>query len=198
LIHELVTRGVRPICLSTDYVFEGKRGNYRESDPTLPTTAYGKNKLAIERSLTCLTQDHLIVRVGKVHGTGREDRSMMADIAEVLRRGEEARCAYDQLYSPTAVSDVVTGVVALIAMDARGTFHLSSPEVTSPYELAHKIKRLVPGCTGPINRVSIKEIPLAERRPFNTTLNADKLGALVPMRYQPVEQSLVEIAQRYS
>ena len=197
LIGALLQREITPVYLSTDYVFEGTAGNYKETDPTLPTTSYGKNKLAIERHLKELSSEYLIVRIGKVYGTRFEDRSVILDIANALRRGEEARCAYDQIYSPTLIDDMVRGIAKLIDRGARGIFHLSSLEVMSPYELATKIKDSIPGCKGMIRRWSIKDINLPEERPLNTTLNSEKLSALAPFRYQSVDQSLMEIRTRY-
>jgi len=197
LIGALLQRGITPVYLSTDYVFEGTAGNYRETDPTRPTTSYGRNKLAIERHLKGLGDEYLIVRIGKVYGTRFEDRSVILDIVNALRTGEEARCAYDQLYSPTLIEDVVLGIAKLIETGARGIFHLSNHEVMSPYELANKIKSSIPGCGGMIRPWSIKDVNLCEERPLNTTLNSEKLSALAPFRYQSVDQSLMEIRDRY-
>ena len=197
LIGALLERGITPVYLSTDYVFEGTNGDYRETDLTLPTTSYGKNKLAIERHLKELSDEYVIVRIGKVYGTRFEDRSVILDIVKALRRGEEARCAYDQIYSPTLINDMVVGIARLIEMGARGVFHLASHEVMSPCDLAKKIKDSIPGCTGMIRPCSIKDFNLSEERPLNTTLNSEKLSALASLRYHSVVESLTEIRARY-
>ena len=39
--------GAKLIYVSTDYVFDGERGMYREDDPTTPINCYGESRIAI-------------------------------------------------------------------------------------------------------------------------------------------------------
>ena len=54
-------RGIRLIYISSDYVFDGERGLYREDDPVNPTSLYGRTKLAGEM-IVLAVPDALVVR----------------------------------------------------------------------------------------------------------------------------------------
>jgi len=51
----------RLVYISTDYVYEGNNGNYKETDPVLPYNEYAWTKLGGECSVK-LVSNHLIIR----------------------------------------------------------------------------------------------------------------------------------------
>jgi dTDP-4-dehydrorhamnose reductase len=51
----------RLVYISTDYIYEGTVGNYKETDPILPYNEYAWTKLGGECSV-CLVPNHLIIR----------------------------------------------------------------------------------------------------------------------------------------
>ena len=52
---------IRLIYISTDYVFDGKKGYYKENDKTKPQSIYGKSKLEAEKIVSKL-KNYLIIR----------------------------------------------------------------------------------------------------------------------------------------
>ena len=54
-------RKIRLVYISTDYVYKGDRGNYKETDEILPFNKYAWTKLGGEASAQCV-ENHLIIR----------------------------------------------------------------------------------------------------------------------------------------
>ena len=89
--------------LSTDYVFDGALDRaYREDDPTCPSTAYGRSKLAGEEQIAARHRNHLILRTAWVYSPFGVNfvKTMLrlgAERDEVARRrrsmGQSDQCA---------------------------------------------------------------------------------------------------------
>ena len=62
LVKACSEKNVKIIFFSTSYVYPGKRGNYKESDPLLPWNNYGWSKLGAEAAVQ-MYKNSLIVRV---------------------------------------------------------------------------------------------------------------------------------------
>src|ERR1700679_16102 len=69
MIDDALVAGLMPVFASSDYVFDGVRGGYRETDEPTPCTEYGRQKLAIERRLAAVSEPWLTVRLSRVVGT---------------------------------------------------------------------------------------------------------------------------------
>jgi dTDP-4-dehydrorhamnose reductase len=102
----------RVVYLSTDYVFEGDRGSYREEDRPAARTAYGRSKLAGERAvLLDEAAGHKVVRSAAVSGRGARFFDWL--VAE-LRAGREVRLFDDCFFSPTPAELLADSVVDLV------------------------------------------------------------------------------------
>ncbi|MFC9998310.1 dTDP-4-dehydrorhamnose reductase [Nocardia sp. NPDC127526] len=104
--------GARLIHLSTDYVFPGTSDRpYEPTDPTGPSTVYGRSKLAGEQAVLDLSPEARIVRTAWVY-TGRG-----ADFVATMRRLERERetisVVNDQFGSPTYAPDLAAGLIEL-------------------------------------------------------------------------------------
>ena len=59
---------IRPIFISTEFAFDGEKGNYNEDDRTNPIVLYAKQKLLIEKYIQSSFSDYIIFRLAKVYG----------------------------------------------------------------------------------------------------------------------------------
>src|SRR2546425_11105670 len=92
------------VQVSTDYVFDGERGGYSESDEPRPVNKYGESKLAGEKALMTKLEKEMwsIARSSVIYGWGRPSRPNAATfVYEKLSRGESIRMASDLFSSPT-------------------------------------------------------------------------------------------------
>jgi len=127
--------GARLIHLSTDYVFDGRKGEpYVEDDPTGPLSAYGRSKLVGERAVAEAAPDHAIVRTAWLFGVG--GRNFVDTVLRLAAERDELRVVADQVGSPTWVGHLARALLDLAEGDARGVFHITAAGTCSWYDLA--------------------------------------------------------------
>lgn len=102
----------RFVFLSTGYVYDGKKGNFLESDVVLPQTVYGKSKLAGENYVRSKLLSYSILRFSPIYGLGSiYHQSVFDQIRTKLQRGLTVEL------SETEVHSFLSMTVALDAID---------------------------------------------------------------------------------
>ena len=133
------TSGARLVQVSTDFVFNGKRGPYDEQARPDPVNYYGRTKLAGENAVREAGRANLaIVRTVLLYGTGRDLRrsNIVLWVADQLSQGESLHIVDDQHRTPTHVDDLADGIERLLHHEATGIYHVSGADMVSVYELA--------------------------------------------------------------
>ena len=129
------------IHLSTDFIFDGKKGNYKETDTPKPLNYYGVTKLKSEEVLIASQVDFTILRTILVYGQvfDKSRNNIVLWVKKSLEAKKEITIVDDQYRMPTYVEDLA--LACKIAMDKKaiGTFHISSKKLLSIYELAQQI-----------------------------------------------------------
>lgn len=185
--------------LSTDYVFDGKLARpYREDDPTGPTSAYGRSKLAGEEKIRALHPNHVILRTAWVYSPfGANFVKTMLRLGETR---EEVGVVADQLGNPTSALDIADALLAIarrVTTDAspslRGVFNLAGQGEASwadlaeaTFETAEKLGRRPVR----VRRITTADYPTPALRPANSRLDTTKLGEFYGLALPPWRQSL--------
>ena len=91
------------IYVSTDYVFDGERGMYREDDPTSPINYYGESKLAGERFVQEICQDYVIARTSVLYGWNPVRQNFVTWAVDEMKKGNRINIVNDQYTSPTLI-----------------------------------------------------------------------------------------------
>lgn len=142
----LVTRelGVVLIHISTDYVFDGMKGEpYIESDTPLPINVYGNSKLAGEYFVRTVNPKHFVLRTSALYGKHpcrAKGGSNFVDL--MLRLGHDrgrVRVVDSEFVSPTPTADVARQIVALSLCNAFGLYHATAEGSCSWYDFAQEI-----------------------------------------------------------
>ena len=121
--------GRRLVHVSTDLVFRGDRGRYREEDDLDPVNSYGESKAEAERRVAAAHPEATIVRTSLIYG-GAEPGPQ-----ERLAR-ENRRFFVDELRSPVQVGDLAEAILELLALDVPGPLHLGGADDVSRYDFA--------------------------------------------------------------
>jgi len=133
--------GAHIIHLSTDFIFDGVQGNYKETDVANPLSYYGETKLLSEEILNKSTIDFTILRTILVYGlTADMSRSnIVLWVKESLEQHKEIQIVNDQFRTPTFVLSLAEACKRCIDIGAKGTFHIASNTLLSIYEIALQI-----------------------------------------------------------
>jgi dTDP-4-dehydrorhamnose reductase len=206
--------GVSLLHISTDYVFDGRKGSpYQPEDPTQPLGVYGASKLAGEVGIRQHSQRHWIVRTAWVHGA----KGQVNFVKTMLRLGAErpeVRVVADQVGSPTWAGDLAQALTQLLKLHLHlpthtppnfGTYHFTNSGVASWYDVALaifaearaigfplKIERVVP--------ITTADYPTPAQRPAYSVLAGERLATLLghpaPHWQQGLRQMLIELAEQ--
>ncbi|PQJ79016.1 dTDP-4-dehydrorhamnose reductase [Polaribacter porphyrae] len=129
------------IHLSTDFIFDGKKGYYKEEDEPNPLSYYGLSKLKSEQVLTNSNINYTILRTilvyGKVFDMSRSN--IVLWVREMLSKGKEITIVDDQYRTPTYVEDLAMACKITMDKKATGIYHIASNKLLSVYKIAQQI-----------------------------------------------------------
>ena len=151
------------IQISTDDVFSGNsRDALTEFDTAVPTTVYGKSKLAGETLVRELNPKHLVIRSSWVYGNGN---NFLTHLLEQVREGHLVNVAYDQVGTPTSTQALADGIISLIKSKEYGVYHASCEGFCSRYDFAKKVLELTGNDASLVRPVLSEELDGEKRRP---------------------------------
>ena len=202
MIDDLLAAGVTPIFASSDAVFDGRRGLWREEDPVNPILTYGRQKVAVEQYLLTKKVPWIVARLSKVVAIDLDRHSLFAEWIKAIDAGETIWCASDQIFSPTYIEDVVTALILLAEGNFAGILHVCGSDAISRLELLTLLTREIRRyreIKAHIIPCSIKDLPFPEVRPLNTSMSPKKLYKTTGTAFNSMESVCERLAhQRYS
>lgn len=173
------------VFVSTDFVFDGVKGMYKEDDETGPVNYYGRTKLEAEEAVKEYEHEWAIVRTVMVYGKPVLSRSnILTLVKEKLEKRETYKVFDDQLRTPTYVEDLAAGIVQVIEKKAKGIYHLCGKDILTPYEMACKTADFLELDKTLIHRASASDFSQPAKRPAKTGLVIDK--ARIELRFEPI------------
>jgi dTDP-4-dehydrorhamnose reductase len=182
------------VQISTDYVFDGKSGSYRETDATNPVSYYGHTKLAAEKIIRSGGLEYIIARSMILYGHGQKVRNNFVTwVIQQLKSGNVIKVVNDQRGNPTLVDDLSEAIKRLLEKEEYGIFHISGNEVCSRYEFAQDIVEVF-GLDGKlIEEVDSSQFKQAAPRPVNSSFNLDKLSNTLDWLPGGIQESLIKL-----
>jgi len=200
LITQLHEEGIKPVFFSSDYVFDGALGGYADTSTRNPTTEYGRQKARVEDALEKVCGGkYLILRLSKVFSIDPKEDSFFSRVAHALMDGREVQAAYDQIFCPTLVDDVIRLTLELIALDTNGTLNLCSPEPWSRRDLISSLARRLRVTPSLVVSASLSDIDDSTAdRPKNTSMIPQRLRELGACEFTPVISCLDRFSQLWT
>jgi dTDP-4-dehydrorhamnose reductase len=177
-------RQVRLLQVSTDSVFDGKRGGYTETDSPGPVNFYAKTKLDGERAVIKELPDALVVRTNFVGHSSGSRVGLVDWIIRELTAGRRISGFTDVVFSPLVANDLVRTMLSM--MDARlsGLYNAGAAGATSKFDFAVSLARELGLDPTLVHPARLADAPLDARRPLNTSLSSahleKKLGRAMP------------------
>lgn len=184
------------IYVSTDYVFDGEQGNYREHDQPNPVNVYGKSKLLGEQEVARKGVEFCIARTSVLFGWGRKYRPNFATwVYEKLRAGQKINVVTDQYATPTLNSNLARMLLEAAERRVSGIFHLSGSTRINRYEFAVLLARKFGFDEKLLTPVRAEAIHWIARRPFDSSLNVAKAQELLTHKPSTLNEALNEFAR---
>jgi dTDP-4-dehydrorhamnose reductase len=177
LVQAAKRHGSHFIHLSTDFIFDGRNGPYREEDAPAPLSIYGHSKLDSER----IVQDaglakwaiaRTIIVYGIAEGLSRSNVVLWAKSA--LEKGEPIKVVDDQWRMPTLAEDLADGCIRIAKRAATGVYHLSGPDGMSILELVQRVGRFFHLDTSVVTPVKSGSLGQSAQRPPRTGFILEK------------------------
>ena len=179
------------VQISTDYVFDGEQGGYRETDAPNPRGNYARSKMAAENILSAADFEYIIARTQILYGTGQGVRpNFVTWLINSLRQNKAVQIVTNQTGSPTYAPDAAEAVFRLLEKQAYGLFHISSPDTLSRYDFALKIAEIFELDVSLIHEITTDKLEQKAPRPMNSSFVLDKLFNNINWQPRSTEQAL--------
>lgn len=173
------------IHLSTDFVFDGENGPYKEEDQPNPLSYYGKSKYEAEKLIQQSTIKWSIVRTIIVYGVVEDmSRSNIVLWAkQALEKGNPLTIVNDQFRMPTLAEDLAQACWLIAEKSATGIYNISGKDFMSIIELVNRVADFYGYDKSIISPISSSSLNQAAKRPPKTGFVLDK--AIKELGYSP-------------
>lgn len=199
LIQQLVNEGIKPIFLSSDYVFDGNSGGYDDDDLINPLNEYGRYKAEIERRMKEVCNGrYLVVRLSKIFSLQKGSGTIFDEMVSILSSGKTVRAASDQIFNLTLISDLVNIVTSLQKENAEGVYNICSPEIWSRYDLALKMADCLKVDRSQVEKISLDELGESFTRPKNTSMVTRKLDQKINYEFTLISECIERIVESWT
>lgn len=168
--------GAKLVYISTDYVFDGKKGFYTEEDKPNPINYYGLTKLEGENQIVNHCKNYVILRTSVLYGRHPWKRNFATWTIDQLKQGKETMVVEDHYNTPTLADNLAELTIETIRKDMQGIYHASGVERISRFEFAKQIAR-----TFALNPDLIKPVRMSQltawiaKRPRDSSLSTEKI-----------------------
>jgi|TARA_B100001971_G_C18258986_1_gene584863 dTDP-4-dehydrorhamnose reductase len=175
---------IKLIHISTDYVFDGEKGDYTELDKQNPVDVYAQTKCDAENIVNTL-DNTLIIRTSIYGWNLQKKQSFVEWVLSTLRDEKEVPAITDQKTSMIFVNDLAKIIKFMIHKNLKGIYNVASQSPLSKYKVALKtaaIFGLDQALIKPTTTEELmKKVVWKAERPKNTSLNISKIEKLVKM-----------------
>jgi dTDP-4-dehydrorhamnose reductase len=182
------------VYISSDFIFDGTSGPYKETDVANPLSAYGRQKLSAEHHIALHARDYLIVRTTVVYGWERREKNFVCRVVRSLAAGNTLLVPLDQIGTPTFAPNLAEVAVELALINATGVFHVVGPERASRLQLAEEVARTFGLDARLLRGVTTSQLGQPARRPLDAGLATEKVSSTVRTRLVGYREGLRAMA----
>ena len=196
-------RQIPLIHISTDYVFNGKKGKpYWEKDPTTPLGVYGQSKAEGEEKLRSILKAHIILRTSWLYSIF--GHNFVKTILKLGQENEEISAVADHYGSPTSAADLAEALLKIAFHIVKkpkilwGTYHYCGNGIITWHEFAETILAMARFFgsirTRRVKPITTDEYPTPARRPAFTALDCSRIKknfGIIPKPWQASLQQTI-------
>jgi dTDP-4-dehydrorhamnose reductase len=190
LAKQAAKRNVFFVYVSTDYVFDGKKGMKKEDDIPNPLGEYGKSKLAGELALNNLASSWCIARTSTPFGIHKTKKSFPLWIKENLESKKEIPVLTDQLTSPTYVRNLSNMLIEIATRQIVGIIHVAGATKISRFQFAEMIADNLNLDKTLLKPTKINEMNWEAPRPKDSSLDVSMANEILYEKPQTIQKGL--------
>lgn len=200
LISKLKKYEKKIIFFSTEYIYDGLTGNYKEDSITNPINLYGSQKLEVENYIRRNTENHCILRIAKTYSPKKGDKTLISNWYNdvCIQDLKKFKIASDQIFSPLFASDIEKVLEQIVYENFIGTINLGGPDKLSRLDyfkiFISKVKK---------KDIFVEEVKLSnflknEKLPLITTFNTSKLKNFINFKMTNFENGVKKFIENVS
>ncbi len=176
------------IYISTDYVFSGEKGNYKEDATPAPIQYYGLTKLIAEE-IVKTQAEYFIARPSVIYGStpAAGKVNFVLWVIETLRKGERVKIVTDQWNTPTLNTNLAEMTLEVIERRLTGTFHLCGGTRVSRFEFTQQIAEVFDLDKSLIDTALSSQFTWPAKRPMDSSLDTAKANQM--LKHKPLKMS---------
>ena len=186
------------IHISTDFIFDGEDGPYKEEDEPNPLSYYGLSKLKSEQLLQTHAVKWTVLRTIIVFGVGENlsKGNIVLWAKGALEKGDPLNIIDDQFRAPTLAEDLADACVLAAKKKAFGVFNASGKDIMSIYEIVERIANHYGNTTENLNKISTATLNQTAGRPPKTGFILDKSKKVLGYNPHSFEECLTIIDEQ--
>jgi dTDP-4-dehydrorhamnose reductase len=182
--------GVRLLHISTDSVFDGRRGNYEENDQPAPINTYSRTKLEGERAVSEELPGALIVRTN-FFGVSPGERTGLADwIIRELAVGHRIAGFTDVVFTPLLANWLVRVMFSMMDSGMSGLYHLGGSSRLTKHDFALLLARELELDEKLVKPARLADAELGAARPRDTSLCSSRAEEAIGKPMASVDSSI--------
>jgi len=167
------------IYISTDFVFDGTKENYSETDTPGPVNWYAQTKYEGEKIVQNLKTPWIIARIAYPYRADFVKPDFFRAILTRLKNNEPVSAVTDHIFTPTFIDDIASALDVLIDNSSQGIFHVVGSQSLTPFEAANLIADEFKLDKSKINKTTrVEFFNNRAPRPFQLSLKNDKITKL--------------------
>jgi dTDP-4-dehydrorhamnose reductase len=180
-----VNPDIKLVFISSDYVFEGITGDYKETNTVNPITYYGKTKVLAENEISSNLQNFIICRTANIYGNGG---NFFRFVYDNLNKKNPIEVFDDVHFTPTYINYFMNSIECLLQQNFKGFIHIAGKEKITRYDFAKIMANLLN-----VNLSLIKPVPQPPTGLIakNSTLNTEYSHKIITNYNPTIEKSLM-------
>jgi len=181
----------RIIFLSSDYVFDGLKGNYTEMDIPNPVNYYGQTKFEAEK-IVLKNKNNVVLRTSVIYDLDVRVR-FFNYVVENLKNNKKIKVTNDVFNSVTLIDSLIHSVFSIIEKDKTGIFHTVDSTCVNRFDFSKCIAKIFNFDEKLIQETSINDMNVVAKRPQNACLDNSKAKKELDVKFRTLEEGIKHI-----
>ncbi len=182
--------GAHLTYVSTDYVFDGEKGLYREDDEPNPISYYGYTKLEGEKYVRVSSRGWCIARASVIYGWGGTKKNFATWLIDSLSKGVQVKVLTDQHVSPTLNTNLANMLLEISGRRLTGVLHTAGASRIGRYEFAVQLARVFDYDLKLIQQAKTGDMNWKAKRPKDSSLDVSRSATLLNSKPLEIQEAL--------